>query len=88
MIAREASADRAWRIMRETPEGELWAERWNDYVRAHLDDPAYKDRVTADPKYMRLYRRAMGAGTAPARLRAIKALLAYADGLGAAEGTP
>ncbi|MDO8632774.1 MAG: ParB/Srx family N-terminal domain-containing protein, partial [Phycisphaerales bacterium] len=86
--AQKKRSEDAFERMRtgKSGKGAEWAEKWNAFIQAHVDDAAYRGRAAADATYMALYKAVFAAETVPTKQKAIREFLAYAQkaGLGAA----
>ena len=71
-------SEEAFVKLQKSPRDGVWAEKWNAYAAAHQDD-AFRARAQADPAYMEHYRAVIGAEAVPAKRKAIKEFLAYAE---------
>jgi hypothetical protein len=71
----------AFRRLSESPRDGHWAQKWNTFVAAHAGDEAFKDHLKASPEGFAKYNAVMDSEAVPAKRKAIREFLEFADKL-------
>jgi hypothetical protein len=72
--SRRDRSEAAFNRLRDSKDG-IWATRYNEYVLAHMNDPAFQASARDNPEFMKYYQAVMSAETVPAKKKAIREFL-------------
>ena len=79
MCNRKKKSKEAWQKLWDHPKDGIWARKWSEFVRQHMNDTEYKKACQAGMKFMELYNKALHSTTMTSKRSAIKKLLAYVE---------
>ena len=76
---RKKKSEEAWKKLWDHPKDNIWAMKWSEFVKQHMNDTEYKKACQANIKFMELYNKALHSPTMASKRSAIKKLLAYVE---------